>query len=167
MNTVVQVPTRNTSYTHLRDAFVRTLQTRQRLAHQAGGLSSDEQLALQAPISQLKTVFPNASFVKGTPLDIILTPPDPKRPRALIIQDLGAIQNDWVAHELILSYFDGQGNSPAVSSSINSNLFMNLTTPHSLNSPYLTGSHRSEYPNRTNCRLMSIMCHCLSRSSIS
>ncbi|KAH9178671.1 chalcone-flavanone isomerase-domain-containing protein [Lactarius sanguifluus] len=107
------VPTRNTSYTHLRDAFVRTLQMRQRLAHQAGDLSPDEQLALQAPISQLKTVFPNAPFVKDTPLDIVLTPPDPKRPRALIIQDLGAIQNEWVAREFVLSYFDGQGNSPA------------------------------------------------------
>ena len=161
MNTVVQVPTRNTSYTHLRDAFVRTLQTRQRLAHQAGSLSSDEQLALQAPISQLKTMFPNASFVKDTPLDIVLTPPDPKRPRALIIQDLGAIQNEWVAQELILSYFDGKGNSPAVSSSINSNLLMNLTTPHSLNGLCLTESHSSECPNRTNWGLMSIMCHCV------
>ncbi|KAN0133302.1 Chalcone-flavanone isomerase domain containing protein [Lactarius tabidus] len=112
------VPTRNTSYTHLRDAFVRTLQTRQRIAQQAGDLSSDEQLALQAPISQLKTVFPNAPFVKDTPLDIVLTPPDTKRPRALIIQDLGAIQNEWVARELILSYFDGQGNSPALKQSV-------------------------------------------------
>ncbi|KAH9046272.1 chalcone-flavanone isomerase-domain-containing protein [Lactarius hengduanensis] len=118
MRTVVQVPTRNTSYTHLRDAFVRTLQMRQRLAHQAGDLSSDEQLALQAPISQLKTVFPNAPFVKDTPLDIVLTPPDPKRPRALIIQDLGAIQNEWVAREFVLSYFDGQGNSPALKQSV-------------------------------------------------
>lgn len=129
MYTAFQVPTRNTSYTHLRDAFVRTLQTRQRLAHQAGDLSSDEQLALQAPISQLKTVFPNAPFVKNTPLDIVLSPPDTKWPRALIIQDLGAIQNEWVARELILSYFDGQGNSPAVSFSINSIVLMNLTLP--------------------------------------
>lgn len=129
MYTILQVPTRNTSYTHLRDAFVRTLQTRQRLAHQAGDLSSDEQLALQAPISQLKTVFPNAPFVKNTPLDIVLSPPDTKRPRALIVQDLGAIQNEWVAQELILSYFDGQGNSPAVSSSITSIVLMDLTLP--------------------------------------
>ena len=144
MSTVVQVPTRNTSYTHLRDAFVRTLQTRQRIAHQAGDLSSEEQLALQAPISQLKTVFPNAPFVKDTPLDIVLTPPDTKRPRALIIQDLGAIQNEWVAKELILSYFDGQGNSPAVSSIINSIVLIDLTPPHSLNNLYLIGLHSSE-----------------------
>lgn len=149
MDTVAQVPTRNTSYTHLRDAFVRTLQTRQRLAHQAGDLSLDEQLALQAPISQLKTVFPNAPLVKHTPLDIVLTPPDTKRPRALIVQDLGAIQNEWVARELILSYFDGQGNSPAVSSRTNSTVLINLTPSHSLNSLYLIRLHSSEYPNRT------------------
>ncbi|KAI9460627.1 chalcone-flavanone isomerase-domain-containing protein [Lactarius psammicola] len=103
------VPTRNTSYTHLRDAFVRTLQTRQRVAHQAGDLSLDEQLALQA------ADFPAKDY---TPLDIVLTPPDPKRSRALIIQDLGAVQNEWVAREFILSYFDGQGNSPALKQSV-------------------------------------------------
>ncbi|KAH9982946.1 chalcone-flavanone isomerase-domain-containing protein [Lactifluus volemus] len=112
------IPTRNTSYTHLRDAFVRTLQTRQKLAYQAGKLSPDEQLTLQAPIAQLKTLFPNAPFVKGTPLDIVLTPPDPKQRRALIIRDLGVIQNEWVARELIMSYFDAQGNSPALKQSV-------------------------------------------------
>ncbi|KAI0257091.1 chalcone isomerase [Lactifluus subvellereus] len=121
------IPTRNTSYTHLRDAFVRTLQARQRLAHQAGKLSSDEQLTLQAPIAQLKTVFPNAPFVKDTPLDIVLTPPDPKQPRALIIRDLGAIQNEWVARELIMSYFDVQGNSPAVCSHVHFTVSLNVT----------------------------------------
>jgi Chalcone isomerase like len=128
------VPTRNTSYTHLRDAFVRTLQTRQKLAYQAGKLSTDEQLTLQAPIAQLKTLFPNAPFVKDTPLDIVLTPPDPKQPRALIIRDLGAIQNEWVARELIMSYFDVQGNSPAVRSHIYSMTPLNVTRLPSLNS---------------------------------
>ena len=113
MNALIAVPTRNTTYTHLRDGFVRTLQTRQRVAHQVGKLSPDEQLKLQAPIAQLKTAFPNAPFVKGTPLDIVLSPPDPKQPRALVIRDLGVIQNDWVARELILSFFDGQGNNPS------------------------------------------------------
>ncbi|KAI0275117.1 chalcone-flavanone isomerase-domain-containing protein [Gloeopeniophorella convolvens] len=108
------IPTRNTSYTHLRDAFVRTLQARQQSAHKVGSLSPDEQLSLQAPIAQLKTVFPNAPFTKDTPLDIVLTPPDPKQPRALVIRDLGAVQNEWVARELVLSYFEGQGNSPAL-----------------------------------------------------
>lgn len=108
------VPTRNTTYTHLRDGFVRTLQKRQWIAHQAGELSSDEQLMLQAPMGQLRSAFPNTPLVKGTPLDLVLTPPDSKQPRALIIRDLGAIQNGWVAQELFLSFFDEQGNSAAV-----------------------------------------------------
>jgi hypothetical protein len=118
---------------------VRTLQTRQKLAYQAGKLSPDEQLTLQAPIAQLKTLFPNAPFVKGTPLDIVLTPPDPKQRRALIIRDLGVIQNEWVARELIMSYFDAQGNSPAVRLHIYSMMPLNVTRLPSLNSLSLAG----------------------------
>jgi hypothetical protein len=114
MNVLDTVPTRNTSYGHLRDGFIRKLQTRQRAAHQTGELSSEEELKLQGPISQLRTAFPNAPMVKGTPLDLLLAPPDPEQPRALIIRELGAVQNDWVAQELILSFFDGKGTSVAV-----------------------------------------------------
>jgi hypothetical protein len=113
-NSLFVVPTRNTTFTHLRDGFVRTLQKRQWIAHQAGELSSDEQLKLQAPIGQLRSAFPNSPLVKGTPLDLVLAPPDSQQPRALIIRDLGAIQNGWVAQELFLSFFDEQGNSAAV-----------------------------------------------------
>lgn len=125
------VPTRNTNYTHLRDAFVQTLQKRHWADHQAGKLSSDEQLKLQAPIAQLKSTFPNSPLAKGTPLDIVLTPPVSKQPRALIIRDLGAVQNQWVAQELILSFFDRQGNSPAVRLCVNL-MLLNLMRPHSL-----------------------------------
>jgi hypothetical protein len=114
-NALTVVPTRNTNYTHLRDAFVRTLQKRHWADHQAGKLSSDEQLKLHAPIGQLKSAFPNAPLAKGTPLDIVLSPPVSNRPRTLIIRDLGAVQNEWVAQEFMLSFFDWQGNSPAVS----------------------------------------------------
>jgi hypothetical protein len=114
-NAFITVPTRNTTYSHLRDGFVRALEKRQRITQQAGELSPDEQLKLQAPIGQLRSAFPNTPMVKGTPLDLVLAPPDPKQPRALIIRDLGAIQNAWVAQELFLSFFDRQGNSPAVS----------------------------------------------------
>ncbi|KAI0067760.1 hypothetical protein BV25DRAFT_1911641 [Artomyces pyxidatus] len=106
------IPTRNTSYTHLRDAFVRTLQARQQLGHKLGSLSQEELVSAQAPISKLKTLFPNAPFLKHTPLDIILSPPDSSQPRTLIFRDLGVIQHDWVAHELMSAYFDGEGNSP-------------------------------------------------------
>ena len=69
---------------------------------------------LQAPMGQLRSAFPNTPLVKGTPLDLVLTPPDSKQPRALILRDLGAVQNSWVAQELFLSFFDEQGNSAAV-----------------------------------------------------
>lgn len=112
------IPTRNTTYSHLRDGFVRALEKRQWITQQAGELSSDEQLKLQAPIGQLRSAFPNTPMVKGTPLDLVLAPPDSKQPRALIIRDLGAIQNGWVAQELFLSFFDRQGNSPALKQSV-------------------------------------------------
>jgi len=112
------IPTRNTTYSHLRDGFVRKLQTRQRVAHQVGELSSEEQLTLQGPISQLRTALPNAPFAKGTSLDLMITPPDPKQPRALILRDLGAVQSEWVARELIMSFFDGKGTSVALMRSV-------------------------------------------------
>jgi len=112
------IPTRNTTYSHLRDGFVRKLRARQRAAHQAGELSSEVQLTLQGPISQLGTALPNAPFAKGASLDLMITPPDPKRPRALILRDLGAVQNEWVARELIMSFFDGKGTSVALMRSV-------------------------------------------------
>ncbi|THH18103.1 hypothetical protein EW146_g2830 [Bondarzewia mesenterica] len=112
------IPTRNTSYTHLRDAFVRSLQARQQLARQRGTLSPEEQLGIQSPIGKLKTIFPNAPLAKHSPLDILLAPPDLTGPRTLIVRDLGAIQNDWVAREFVLAYFEGGGNSPALKNSV-------------------------------------------------
>ena len=142
-NAFIAVPTRNTTYSHLRDGFVRALEKRQWIAQQAGELSSDEQLKLQAPIGQLRSAFPNIPMVKGTPLDLVLAPPDSKQPRTLIIWDLGAIQNGWVAQELFLSFFDRQGNSPAVCIHINSHRQLNLMRSNSLSSPSSTGSHNS------------------------
>jgi hypothetical protein len=126
MNVLDAVPTRNTTYGHLRDGFIRKLQARQRVAHQTGELSSEEQLKLQGPISQLRTAFPNTPMAKGTPLDLVLVPPDPKQPRALIIRDLGAVQNEWVAQELMLSFFDGKGTSVAVCFHVNATMTFNL-----------------------------------------
>ena len=142
-NAFIAVPTRNTTYSHLRDGFVRALEKRQWIAQQAGELSSDEQLKLQAPIGQLRSAFPNIPMVKGTPLDLVLAPPDSKQPRTLIIWDLGAIQNGWVAQELFLSFFDRQGNSPAVCIHIDSHRQLNLMRSNSLSSPSSTGSHNS------------------------
>ena len=56
----------------------------------------------------------------------MITPPDPKRSRALILGDLGAVQNEWVARELIMSFFDGKGTSVAVCLYINTTVVCNL-----------------------------------------
>ncbi|KAH8835429.1 chalcone isomerase [Flagelloscypha sp. PMI_526] len=90
------VPTRPTSYSHLRDAFVRALQGRM----------------LQGPISQLKSMFPNTNLNKHVPLDVFLTPPAQGKSRAIVIRDMGAVQNDWVSTQLFRYYFDGAGPSP-------------------------------------------------------
>ncbi|KAJ7630603.1 chalcone isomerase [Roridomyces roridus] len=108
------VPTRSTSYTHLRDAFLRALQGRLALGQKNGTLSQEDALAVAAPMRSLKTVFPNSPLAKHASLDLYVPAPVPGQPRPLIFRDLGAVQNSWVATELLLYYFAGNGASPAV-----------------------------------------------------
>ena len=114
--TLSTVPTRSTSYSHLRDGFMRALQARQVLGKQRGQLSPDDELAIQSPLRKLKSMFPNTPLAKHTPLDILTTAPSPKQPRTLIVRDLGSVQSEWLAREFVLAYFEGQGLSPPVSS---------------------------------------------------
>ncbi|KAH9947704.1 chalcone-flavanone isomerase-domain-containing protein [Amylocystis lapponica] len=108
------VPTRSTSYGHLRDGFMRAIQARLRLCRDRGALSPEEEATVQSPLRKFKSIFPNTPLAKHAPLDILLTPPslDPGTPRTLIVRDLGAVQNDWLAREFVLAYFEGQGLSP-------------------------------------------------------
>ena len=108
------VPTRSTSYSHLRDGFMRAMQARQLLCRQRGELSPDEELVIQSPLRQLKSMFPNTPLAKHSPLDILITAPSNKS-RTLIVRDLGSVQNDWLAREFVLAYFEGKGISPPVS----------------------------------------------------
>ena len=110
------VPTRSTSYTHLRDAFMRALQTRLASGIRDGTLTEEIAQETAPPMRKLKSIFPNAPLAKHTPLDIFLSAPSPNRPRTLVFQDLGLIENDWVATEFVLHYFEGDGPSPPVSS---------------------------------------------------
>jgi len=112
-----QVPTRNTSYAHLRDGFTRALTARVQLAKTRDALSPETEFAIQSPLRKLKSLFPSAAVSKGTPLDILLTAPtgDKKHPRTLVFRDLGAVDSDWVAEQFVLAYFEGDGISPAVS----------------------------------------------------
>ncbi|KAI0735453.1 chalcone-flavanone isomerase-domain-containing protein [Earliella scabrosa] len=112
------IPTRSTSYSHLRDGFMRALQARQVLGKQRGQLSPEDELAIQSPLRKLKSMFPNTPLAKHTPLDILTTAPSPKQPRTLIVRDLGSVQSEWLAREFVLAYFEGQGLSPPLKKSV-------------------------------------------------
>ncbi|VDB99352.1 unnamed protein product [Peniophora sp. CBMAI 1063] len=112
------IPTRNTSYTHLRDAFIRTLTARIQAAYTGKTMTQEDAVAVASPMNTLKSMFPNATFAKHQPLDIILTPPNIIQERTLIVRDLGAVTNDWVSKTIVLSYFDGQGNSPPMKKAV-------------------------------------------------
>ncbi|KZT06344.1 uncharacterized protein LAESUDRAFT_726177 [Laetiporus sulphureus 93-53] len=114
------VPTRSTSYSHLRDGFMRTMQARLLLSKKRGSLSPEEEFAVQSPLRKFKSIFPNTPLAKHTPLDIMLAPPslDSKQPRSLVIRDLGAVQSNWLATEFVLAYFEGDGLSPPLKQSV-------------------------------------------------
>jgi hypothetical protein len=109
---------------------MRSLQARLLLGRQRGTLTVEEEQTVQSPLRKLKSIFPSTPLNKHTPLDILLTAPpsDPTQSRALIIRDMGSVENDWVATEFMLAYFEGNGPSPAVSlsDSIISLLLSNL-----------------------------------------
>ncbi|KAI8995383.1 chalcone-flavanone isomerase-domain-containing protein [Trametes punicea] len=109
------IPTRSTSYGHLRDGFMRALQARQGLCKQRAQLTPDEELAIQSSLRKLKSMFPNTPLAKRSALDILVTAPSPKQQRTLIVRDLGSVQSDWLAREFVLAYFEGKGISPPVS----------------------------------------------------
>ncbi|KAJ7666471.1 chalcone-flavanone isomerase-domain-containing protein [Mycena rosella] len=93
------VPTRSTSYTHLRDAFLRALQ----------GRLSPARSKAQSP-----RTMPRPPLAKHASLDLYVPAPVPGQPRPLVVRDLGTVQNTWVATELFLYYFAGPGASPAL-----------------------------------------------------
>ncbi len=112
------VPTRSTGYTHLRDAFTRALNTRLMKAKESGELTEEQIIQEGSPIRKLSGLFPNAPLAKKTALDICLTAPQPGKPRALVFRDLGSVESDWVATNLVLNYVGPDCPSPPVSSYI-------------------------------------------------
>ncbi|CAE7139145.1 unnamed protein product [Rhizoctonia solani] len=107
------VPTRATSYTHLRDGFIRTIQARQALGRKDGSLTTEREEALHTPLQQFKGLFPTAAFKKHEPLHIILSSPTLK-PRELRLYQLGTVQDDWLATEFFLAYFHGTISPPLI-----------------------------------------------------
>ncbi|KIY51335.1 hypothetical protein FISHEDRAFT_37173, partial [Fistulina hepatica ATCC 64428] len=109
------VPVRTTNFTHLRDAFVRALYQRLSIAQKNQVMFSQEEIYnITTGISSVRTLFPNRTLEKGTPLDIVVTPPMPDNPRALIFRDLGAVMGSWVTTEFVLHYFSEDAPSPPV-----------------------------------------------------
>lgn len=115
------IPTRSTSYSHLRDGFMRALQGRLILAKKSEALTPQEELEIQSPLRKFKSMFPNSKpLEKHQPLDLLFLAPVDGEPRNVIIRDLGSVQSDWLAQELLRAYFHEKGISPAVSLTIKS-----------------------------------------------
>ena len=95
---------------------MRTLLGRMKLFQTRGTITDQEVQDAQSPLRTLKSIFPNTPLAKYAPLEILLTAPskDSKQPRALVIRDMGAVENDWVSREFVLAYFEGDGISPPV-----------------------------------------------------
>jgi hypothetical protein len=80
-----------------------------------GALLEEAATEVSSSLRKLKGLFPNSSLSKHTPLDIYLSAPLKDRQRALVFRDLGSVEDDWVATEFALHYFEGSGPSPPVS----------------------------------------------------
>lgn len=93
---------------------MRALQARLVLNKQRGSLTPEDELAVQSPLRKFKSMFSNTPLAKHAPLDVLLTAPS-SQPRTLIVRDLGSVQNNWLATEFVLAYFEGNGLSPPVS----------------------------------------------------
>lgn len=108
---------------------MRALLARMKLSQTRGTITEEEEETAQSPLRTLKSIFPNTPLAKHTPLDILLTAPprDTSRPRALIIRDMGVVENDWVAREFVMAYFEGAGISPPVSAHLCGGDFAGLT----------------------------------------
>jgi hypothetical protein len=96
---------------------MRALLARMKTAHTQGTITAEEEKDAQSHLQILNSIFPNTPLAKHTPLDILVTTPpkDPAHQRALIIRGMGSVENNWVAREFLLAYFEGAGLSPAAS----------------------------------------------------
>ena len=98
---------------------MRALQGRLALAKKTKALTPQEELEIQSPLRKFKSMFPNSKpLEKHQPLDILFLAPVDGEPRNVIVRDLGSVQSDWLARELLRAYFHEKGISPAVSLNI-------------------------------------------------
>ena len=95
---------------------MRALQARLVLAKKLEALTPQEELDIQSPLRKFKSMFPNSKpLEKHQPLDLLFLAPVNGEPRNVIVPDLGTVQSDWLARELLRAYFHEKGISPAVS----------------------------------------------------
>lgn len=95
---------------------MRALQARLVLAKKLELLTPQDELELQSPLRKFKSMFPNSKpLEKRQPLDLLFMAPAISEPRNVIVRDLGSVQSDWLARELLRAYFYEQGISPSVS----------------------------------------------------
>ena len=94
---------------------MRALQARLALAKKSEVLTPQDELELQSPLRKFKSMFPNSKpLEKHQPLDLLFMAPAAGEPRNVIVRDLGSVQNDWLARELLCAYFYEKGISPLV-----------------------------------------------------
>ncbi|WWD06472.1 hypothetical protein V865_004562 [Kwoniella europaea PYCC6329] len=98
------VPNRNTDFGHLRDAFTRALQARQKLARSKGELTDADEQRITQSIQTLKSFFPAQTVQKGKQV-VLLRP----RQGGLIVEFegkvLGQLNDPWIGKQLMLTYF--------------------------------------------------------------
>lgn len=109
---VVIIPLRNTSLTHLRDAFARALVSRLKLPQVTSALTPEENEEAATALSTLQSFFPARALLKGHALNVFLSNsegslqfslPDAKNPSNSIL--LGTLLNPVLARQMLLSYF--------------------------------------------------------------
>ncbi|KIO34349.1 hypothetical protein M407DRAFT_36727, partial [Tulasnella calospora MUT 4182] len=110
------VAVRNTSFHHLRDAYIRTLNARLGVSKKENKDSLSAEQEDVNSLQALKSTFPPSSLAKKVPFYMVLPAPSTTPvARLLSIPTLnGKIENTWVAEELFRNYFSGDGPSPKV-----------------------------------------------------
>ncbi|KAM0793265.1 hypothetical protein ACM66B_000727 [Microbotryomycetes sp. NB124-2] len=108
---IVIVPLRNTNLPHLRDGFARGLLARLKLPHVTEAMTDAENEAAPAAITEMRSLFPSRTLLKGAPLELYYSAQDrqvqfqSRAARDAPPDVLGKLTHPKLARELILSYF--------------------------------------------------------------
>ncbi|KAG8875883.1 hypothetical protein FRB97_004678 [Tulasnella sp. 331] len=114
------VPTRNTSFHHLRDAYVRSLHGRLKLARTGSkdALTDAAEADIEDAVQKFKGFFTAADLPKKTPFYFLVAAPDAGA-RELVLPTLnGKLRHTWTGLELMRAYFQDAAPSPAMKESV-------------------------------------------------